>query len=76
MRVQASGDVGTLCFFLEQLGLRAWRDMNADDLTEKGMRQGVFDSDVFVLFLTNSVLSRIFCLKEIQWAIEYPSCNM
>ena len=35
------------------------------------MRQGVFDSDVFVLFLTNSVLSRTYCLKEISWAIEF-----
>ena len=41
--------------------------MNAEDLTEEGMRQGVFDSDIFLLFLTNSVLSRTFCLKEITW---------
>jgi serine/threonine protein kinase len=33
---EASGDVGTLRHLLEQLGLRTWRDMNADDLTEKG----------------------------------------
>ena len=69
--MQASGDVGTLFLLLGQFGLHGWRDMNADDLTEKGMRQGVYDSDVFVLFLTNSVLSREFCLKEISWAIEY-----
>ena len=35
------------------------------------MRQGVYDSDVFVLFLTNKVLSRTFCIKEIKWAIEF-----
>ena len=35
------------------------------------MRQGVFDSDVFCLFLTNSALSRGFCLKEIKWAMEF-----
>jgi hypothetical protein len=29
------------------------------------MRQGVYDADVFILFLTNSVLSRPFCLMEI-----------
>ena len=45
--------------------------MNQLDLTEAGMRQGVYDSDVFVLFLTNSVLSRFFCLKEITWALEF-----
>ena len=35
------------------------------------MRQGVFDSDVVCLFLTNSTLSRDFCLKEIKWAMEF-----
>ena len=35
------------------------------------MRQGVYDADMFILFLTNSVLSRPFCLMEIGWAIEF-----
>ena len=35
------------------------------------MRQGVYESDLFVLFLTNSVLSRTFCQKELAWAIEF-----
>jgi hypothetical protein len=42
--------------------------MNQDDLTEEGMRQGVKDSDLFIFFLTNSVLSRTFCIKELGWA--------
>ena len=32
-----------------------------------GMVQGVFDSDVFILFLTCSVLSRKYCQMEIGW---------
>ena len=71
MQVEASGDVGTLFFLFTAMGLNCWRDMNQEDLTEKGMRQGVYDSDLFVLFLTNSMLSRPFCLKEIGWAIEF-----
>ena len=71
VQTEASGDVGTLFFLLEKMGVYGWRDMNQPDLTEAGMRQGVFDSDVFVLFLTNSVLSRTFCLKEITWALEF-----
>ena len=117
MQIEASGDVGTLFFLFEQMGLYGWcvpgrvlcvstvctydivcvralalqrnprsrfapalivilrsidrRDMNQKDLTEAGMRQGVYDSDVFILFLTNSVLSRPFCLKEISWALEF-----
>ena len=31
----------------------------------------VYDSDILVLFLTNAALSRIFCLREIKWAIEF-----
>jgi hypothetical protein len=45
--------------------------MNVSQLTVSSMRQGVYDSDVFILFLTNAVLSRSFCLKEIGWAIEF-----
>ena len=70
MQIEASGTVGTIYFMLEQLGCHLWRDMNQKDLTEAGMKQGVLDSDVFILFLTNSMLSRPFCLKEIEWAIN------
>ena len=44
--------------------------MNQRDLTARGMRQGIFDSDIFIIFLTNSMLSRPFCLLEIGWALE------
>jgi len=71
MQSEASGDVGTLFFLLTSLGMQCWRDMNQTNITEAAMRQGVFDSSVFILFLTNSVLSRPFCLKEIGWAIQF-----
>jgi hypothetical protein len=70
-QIEASGDVALLCRELEALGLNPWRDMNQRDLTEEGMKQGVFDSDIFVLVLTNSVLSRKFCLKELSWALAF-----
>ena len=44
--------------------------LSKQDLTEAGMRQGVYDSDVVILFLTNSVLNRSFCQKEVGWALE------
>eukprot|EP00808_Paulinella_micropora_P010354 g36900.t1 len=46
-------------------------DLNEFPDIEEGMRQGVADCDVFILFLTNAVLSRPFCLKEMFWAIEF-----
>ena len=70
-QTEASGDVGTLFFLFEQMGVNVWRDMNQTDLTGEGMRRGVYDSDVFLLFLTNSYLSRKFCLLELTWALEF-----
>ena len=68
---EASGDVGTLFFLFEQMGLHGWRDMNQLDLTLEGMRQGVYDSDVFIILLTNSYLSRPFCVAELEFALEF-----
>ena len=55
MQVEAAGDVGTLCHTLKKLGVNCWRDMDAEDLTEEGMKAGVRDSEVFLMFLTNSL---------------------
>lgn len=41
------------------------------EITEKAMMQGVKDSEAMILFLTNSYLSRPFCLKELEWAINF-----
>eukprot|EP00750_Incisomonas_marina_P013427 INCI17318.4.p1 GENE.INCI17318.4~~INCI17318.4.p1 ORF type:complete len:1643 (-),score=275.14 INCI17318.4:498-5267(-) len=71
MQAEASGDCGTLFHLLTGMGLKCWRDMNQANITEDAMRQGVYDADVFILFLTNSVLSRRFCLMEIGWAIQF-----
>ena len=53
-----------------QLHSKTWRTM-ACGCTHTRMWQGVRDSDVFLLFLTNCVLSREFCQKEIGWALEF-----
>ena len=41
------------------------------EITEAAMKQGVRDSEAMILFLTNSYLSRPFCIKELGWAIEF-----
>ena len=70
-QMEASGDVGTMFHMLHKFGVNSWRDMNVSNLTETSMCQGVYDSDVFILFLTNAVLSRNYCLKEIGWALHF-----
>ena len=60
----------SLSHMFQTKGVHCWRDMTQKNLTEEGMQQGVEDSDVFLLFLTNSMLSRPWCLKEIGWALQ------
>eukprot|EP00808_Paulinella_micropora_P016729 g76533.t1 len=70
-QVEASGDVAALSLSLRKHGALVWRDMDAKNLTGEGMKQGVADSDVIVIFLTSGVLTRLWCLMEIQWALEF-----
>jgi hypothetical protein len=44
--------------------------MDADDLTAEGMVSGVAQSDVYVLFLSEGVLSRAFVQLEIREALR------
>ena len=55
--------VGALYFQLRRRGALVWLDMYEQDLSEAGMKKGVDASDVLVVFLTSSVLTRPFCLQ-------------
>ena len=67
---EAAGDTGALASALEHTGMHVWRDVNMRDLTLPGMCQGVMDSDILIVMLSNAVLSRWFCLMEITWALH------
>lgn len=69
-QADASGTVATLYHEYKKLGLHCWLDMKQTSLTLEGMRQGVRDSDVFVLILSQRVLGSWFCQQEILCAIE------
>lgn len=51
---QASGQdqCGKLCMLLQQAGASVWYDMQAQDLTAKGMEEGVSDSRNLLIFLS------------------------
>ena len=70
MQVQASGEAARLAQMIEFLGGLPWLDMKATNLTEEGMVFSVRNSKAFVLLLTSDVLSRPFCLLEINTAIK------
>ena len=68
-QADASGTVGTLFLEYEKLGLHNWIDMKQALLTLEGMRQGVRDSQVFLLVLTEHVLGSWFCQQELRCAV-------
>ena len=70
-QVEAGGEANRICEALEDSGATGWLDMQADDLTESGMREGVKNADIFLLLLTSNVLTRPFCLKEFEWALKF-----
>eukprot|EP01043_Picozoa_sp_COSAG02_P022755 COSAG02_NODE_1192_length_13974_cov_16.770378_2_plen_861_part_00 len=69
-QADASGTVGTLFLEYEKLGLHNWIDMKQALLTLEGMRQGVRDSQVFLLVLSEHVLGSWFCQQELRCAID------
>ena len=69
-QADASGTVGTLHFAYKQLGLATWLDVRQSNLTLEGMKQGIKDSDVFLLVLSEHVLSSWFCQQEIETALD------
>ena len=68
-QADASGTVAAMYFAYKKLGLHNWIDMRQSKLTLEGMRQGVQDSDVFLLVLTKHVLASWFCQQEMLAAI-------
>merc|ERR1712150_466662 len=66
-----AGDQAKSMFLeLKHRGLSVWYDMEADDLTEMGMAEGVRQSAVFILFLSAGVFERPFVKFEIETAIK------
>ena len=68
-QADAAGTVGELYHAFRRLGLHSWLDMRQERLTLEGMRQGVRDSNVFLLLLSARVLGSWFCRQELLCAI-------
>eukprot|EP01043_Picozoa_sp_COSAG02_P010791 COSAG02_NODE_387_length_23294_cov_52.630610_13_plen_1964_part_00 len=70
-QADASGTASTLYYAYRRSGVHAWLDMREKDVTLAGMRKGVYDSDIFVLILSQHVLAQWFCQQEILAALEF-----
>ena len=66
---------GKLMLLLKNAGLRVWYDMQAQDLTVKGMEEGVSKSRNMLIVLTDGFMGREFCNAELRWARTYD-CNL
>eukprot|EP01048_Picozoa_sp_COSAG05_P005277 COSAG05_NODE_309_length_11646_cov_7.176929_4_plen_1176_part_00 len=67
---EAADLVRSLFLMLEKSGCSCWLDMEAENLTLEGMRQGVAAAECFVLVLTKGVLFRPYCIEEIFMAVK------
>ena len=70
-QADASGTVAAMYYAYLKWGLHNWIDMRQETLTLEGMKQGVRDSDVFLLLLSRHVLASWFCQQEILTAIQH-----
>ena len=59
----------TLELRLTAMGFECWLDQKAATITKESMKAGVVSAKVFLLFLSQNVLTRPFCLFEIQTAL-------
>ena len=70
-QTNAFDQVATIYNELGHRGYSIWCSSNTSlDVTDDGMRAGVQDSDVFVLFLTHDVFRRPYCRVEINTALD------
>ena len=60
----------TLELRLTQLGFNCWLDQKAETINKQSMADGVRSSQVFLLFLSEGVLTRPFVLFEIESALK------
>eukprot|EP00935_MAST-01C_sp_MAST-1C-sp1_P000339 g339.t1 len=69
---QATGQdqVSALCQMLQSLGFICWYDMEAEDLTLNGMSDGVAQSEIYVLFLSEGALGRPMVQHELRDALR------
>jgi len=65
----AQDAAGLLFCLLKPLGVKAWLDMQQDDLTTSGMVQGIVKSRCFVIYLTKTYFTRVFTVFELEIAL-------
>jgi hypothetical protein len=69
IQAEAQDSVGGPKLLCEEVGIQAWWDMEAEELTEMDMVRTILGSEFFCVYLTASYLTSWFCRLEIATAI-------
>ena len=48
-----------------------WLDVKMDERDEAAMKEGVQNSKFFLTIVSETYFERPFCIKELEWAMEY-----
>ena len=56
---------------IENLGGGCWLDVDEDDRSEKSMEEGIQKQDIFLAIVSPMYFTRTFCIKELEWAVQY-----
>ena len=48
-----------------------WLDVKMAERDEEAMREGVRNSQIFLVIMSPAYFTRPFCVQELEWAVEY-----
>ena len=48
-----------------------WLDVKMKERDESAMENGVINSNIFLMIVSETYFTRPFCIKEIEWAVKY-----
>ena len=55
---------------LQRFRYHTWFDQKKDDLTRKKMKEGISESEYFILFVSPSYVESAFCRMEVKYALQ------
>ena len=68
----ASKDIALDTFHsMKELGKSCWLDVKMDDRDEAAMKEGIKNSKIILVIMSPMYFTRPFCVKELEWAVEY-----
>jgi hypothetical protein len=68
----ASKDFALEIFYsMEKVGKKCWLDVKMRERDESAMKRGIEKCKIFLLIISPTYFTRKFCVKELEWAVEF-----